>query len=293
MITARNANTFDFVLPRTGDPTANYRAPDLSPSGTAAPIYVVDRTDIVRIFVDVPEQDANFVHIGTKATVLVKGYRDEPIPATVTRTSWALNMKSRTLRAEIDLPNPGSQLLPGMYAYVKVIIERPDVRALPESAVTYSGDKAYYWTLRERTCGADRGPDGGRRRRVDRGHESAVLAKAEKGEDPWVPIDGTEQVILGDLSLLTDGVPVEVAPATEGRNSRARCPRPDLWRRRTMPSASHTTNSSQSRRLACCAVTPRIRQIMPCTFRRVVPRAWRGACGSVAGEHPSNQRRPA
>ena len=96
---------------------------------------MVDRLDIVRIFVDIPEQDANFVHIGTKATVLAKAYRDEPIPGTVTRVSWALNMKSRTLRAEIDLKNPGSQLLPGMYAYVKVIIERPGVRALPESAL--------------------------------------------------------------------------------------------------------------------------------------------------------------
>ena len=38
------------------------RSPDLSPGGTAAPIYVVDRTDIVRIFVDIPEQDANYVH---------------------------------------------------------------------------------------------------------------------------------------------------------------------------------------------------------------------------------------
>ncbi len=82
VITARNANTFDFVLPTTGDPTANNRAPHLSPSGGAAPIYVVDRTDIVRIFVDIPEQDANYVHIGTKATVLAKAYRDEPIPAT-------------------------------------------------------------------------------------------------------------------------------------------------------------------------------------------------------------------
>ena len=131
VITARNANTFDFVLPTTGDPTAMLPSPPTSRPAAAAPIYVVDRTDIVRIFVDIPEQDANYVHVGSKATVLAKAYRDEPIPGTVTRTSWALNMKSRTLRAEIDLPNPGSQLLPGMYAYVKVIIERPGVRALP------------------------------------------------------------------------------------------------------------------------------------------------------------------
>ena len=30
-------------------------------------------------------------------------------------------------------------------------------------------------------------------------------------EEPWAPVDGSEQVILGDLSILTDGTPVEVA----------------------------------------------------------------------------------
>ena len=145
VIVARNANTFDFVLPATGDPTADAACPPPVALGSAAPIYVVDRTDMVRIFVDIPEQDANYVHVGTKATVLAQAYRDEPIPGTVTRTSWALNVKSRTLRAEIDLPNPGSQLLPGMYAYAKVIIERPGVRALPLAALTYSGDQTFCW----------------------------------------------------------------------------------------------------------------------------------------------------
>jgi multidrug resistance efflux pump len=56
VIVARNANTWDFVLPATGDPSADHDAPYLSPSGEAAPIYVVDRTDVLRIFVDVPGQ---------------------------------------------------------------------------------------------------------------------------------------------------------------------------------------------------------------------------------------------
>ena len=145
IIVARNANTWDFVLPSTGDPTAEIRAPDLSPSGQAAPIYVVDRTDIVRIYVDIPERDANYVHIGSEARVKIWAYRDEWLPATVTRLSWALNTKSRTMRAEIDLPNPGSQILPGMYAYGKVVVERPDVRALPKSALTHAGGKSFIW----------------------------------------------------------------------------------------------------------------------------------------------------
>ena len=37
---------------------------------------------------------------------------------------------------------------------------------------------------------------------------------ASNVEHPWTPINGSEQVILGDLSILADGGPVEVAPAT-------------------------------------------------------------------------------
>src|SRR5262249_10071589 len=135
IVVARNANTWDFVLPTTGDPTAMVRAPDLSPSGQAAPIYVVDRTHIVPVFVGVPERAADYIHNGSEARVKVWAYRDEWLAATVTRMAWALNTRSRTMRAEIDLPNPGGKILPGMYAYGKIVVERPDVRALPKSAL--------------------------------------------------------------------------------------------------------------------------------------------------------------
>ncbi len=213
IIVARNANTFDFVLPAQGDPTAENRSPHLSPGG-AAPIYVVDRTDIVRIFVDIPEQDANYVQIGTKATVIARAYRDEPIPGTVTRTSWALNVKSRTLRAEIDLPNPGSQLLPGMYAYAKVIIERPSARALPVAALTYSGERTFCWTYKDGHAERSEirtGVSDGVWIEVTNLQRSAVTAQnsmAPEIEQPWVPVNGSEKVILGDLSILADGAPV-------------------------------------------------------------------------------------
>jgi multidrug efflux pump subunit AcrA (membrane-fusion protein) len=252
VVTARNANTFDFVLPTTGDPSAQDigpRAPHLSPSGAAAPIYVVDRTDKVRIFIDIPEGDANYVHVGSKATVLIKGYRDEPIPAEVTRTSWALNMKSRTLRAEIDIPNRDTQLLPGMYAYAKVIIERPRVRALPAEALTYSDDKAYCWMY-----------EGGHavrtevRTGISDGDWIEVtnrqVAPADRGAEPWVPIDGKEQVIVGDLSLLADGTPVDVAPATEGTKLASEAPAADRGPARTSPAASSAEASSGAIRTA-------------------------------------------
>jgi multidrug efflux pump subunit AcrA (membrane-fusion protein) len=228
IIVGRNANTFDFVLPSKGDPSAFSRSPYQSPSGNAAPIYVVDRTDIVRVYVDVPEVYANHVHIGSKASVLIKAYRDQPIPGTVTRTSWALNIKSRTLRAEVDLRNPDSQVLPGMYAYAGITIERPDAWTLPVSALMHLGDrtilqvgqKAFCWTYKdglatrvEVETGLLSNPDprtGDQWIEVTR-TRAATLETESIGGDHWAPIDGTEQVILGDLSILYDGARVNVA----------------------------------------------------------------------------------
>jgi multidrug efflux pump subunit AcrA (membrane-fusion protein) len=218
VIVARNANTGDFLVRATGDPSARDLSPYQSPDH-AAPVYVVDRTDVVRVFVDIPEQDADHVRIGTKATVLVRAYRDHEIPAEVTRTSWAVNVTSRTLRAEIDLPNPESRILPGMYAYGKVKIERPDVRALPLDALVYNGEQTYYWQYREGHAA---------RTEVETGISDGTWIEVTNRRTPsrsdssdresWTPIDGSEHAILGDLSILTEGTPVRVL--TEGSETK-------------------------------------------------------------------------
>ncbi len=210
IIVGRNANTWDFVLPQSGDPTAIARAPHLSPSGQAAPIYVIDRTDIVRIFVDVPERDADFIQVGSEAQVKIWAYRDQWISATVTRLSWALNPKSRTMRAEIDLPNPDSKILPGMYAYGKVVVERPDVRALPKTALTYAGGRAFIWLYEDGKA---------KRTEVQTGVTSDKwvevinrgIGRKFHGHEEWEPINGSEKVLVGPmLTTLTEDAPVQI-----------------------------------------------------------------------------------
>lgn len=214
IIVARNANTWDFVLPRTGDPSAESRSPDLSPGSQAAPIYVVDRTDIVRIFVDIPERDANHVRVGSKARVKLWAYRDEWFPASVTRLSWALNVKSRTMRAEIDIPNPGGQILPGMYAYGKVVVERPNVRSVPKSAVVHAGGKAFIWRYQGHHAA---------RTEVETGVADADwveltnlrIKEGSADDEGWKAIDGSEDVLIGHkLSILTDGARVRLSKET-------------------------------------------------------------------------------
>jgi hypothetical protein len=104
-----------------------------------------------------------------------------------------------------------------MFAYVKVIIERPDVQALPLDALVHSGDQTFCWLYEngkavraelETGVSDDKWVEVTNRR-------PPVDPEAPGDTVPWTRIDGMEQVILGDLSGLADGAPVEVAPGAE------------------------------------------------------------------------------
>lgn len=209
IVTARNANEGDFVQPATGDPSAR---PDSRGESArrGTPIYVVARSDKVRVFVDVPELDATFVGKGSPARVRVQALGNVEFPAKVTRTSWALNVQSRTLRAEIDLPNPPDPqrpkvvLRPGMYGYGMVDIKRPKVMAIPAAAVIeignvnvcyfYDNGKAIRTPLQTGIAGSK---------------WIEVVKKHVNGD--WIDFTGSEQIIEGDLSELADGAAVRLA----------------------------------------------------------------------------------
>jgi multidrug efflux pump subunit AcrA (membrane-fusion protein) len=208
IVVVRNANTGDFVQPASGDQSTARDMAGQAP-GKGAPIYVVARTDLVRVFVDVPESDANYVTAGTKAEVGVPALEDANIEATVTRTSWSLNVQTRTLRAEVDLPNPDSRLLPGMYANGKVVIQRPHVRALPIAAITQSGNQNYCYLLENGKAvktPVQIGPNDGK----------WIEVAKKQIQDEWTSFQGDERVILGDFSELSDGAVVDVVEPKRG-----------------------------------------------------------------------------
>src|SRR5262249_36750007 len=52
------------------------------------------------------------------AQVRVRGQLTHPVSAAVTRTSDSLDPGTRTILAEVDVPNASHDLLPGMFVYV-------------------------------------------------------------------------------------------------------------------------------------------------------------------------------
>jgi RND family efflux transporter MFP subunit len=208
VVFARNVNAGDFVLPASGDPSQGVFSLGVSPS-RATPLYVFNRIDPVLFVVGVPEADAAYVAAGTKARVRVPALAGRELTARVTRTSWALNSTSRTLMAQIDLPNPKAEFVPGMYAYGSVLIERPHVRAVPVSAVTQIGNQTYCYLAIDGKAVRTPVQTG-----VSDGSWIEVTGKrvrsAGSSEEAWVAFDGTEDVIDADLSEVSDGEPVKV-----------------------------------------------------------------------------------
>ncbi|MDB5310902.1 MAG: czcB 5 [Gemmataceae bacterium] len=208
VVFARNVNSGDFVLPATGDPSQGSFSQGVSPS-RATPLYVLVRSDPVLFFVGVPEADAAYVAPGAKARVRVPAVAGNEFEARVTRTSWALDSTSRTLSAQIEIPNPKGKFLPGMYAYGSVLIERPGVRAVPVSAVTQIGNQTVCYLVVDGKAVRTPVQTG-----VSDGAWIEVTGKLGRStgsaDGTWVAFDGTEAVVDGDLSQVSDGQPVEV-----------------------------------------------------------------------------------
>jgi RND family efflux transporter MFP subunit len=86
--------------------------------GSAQELFSLAATDPIRCYVSVPELYAPAVHPGVGAFLELTLYPGEKFQGKVVRTADAIDLASRTLNTEVDVPNKSGQLLPGGYAQV-------------------------------------------------------------------------------------------------------------------------------------------------------------------------------
>jgi HlyD family secretion protein len=162
------------------------------------PLLTIMKIDPVRVFVDVPETDAVYVDVGTKATIKTPSLAGDPVSTQVTRTGWSLNTTSRTLTAEIDVPNASKRLRPGLYVQVELTVaELEGVLSLPRTAIFTQDKQTNCYTI---------GADG-----------KVVLTPITLGLQAGTEVEirsgltGDEQVVGANVSAFRPGLPVEVA----------------------------------------------------------------------------------
>ncbi|MBX6312538.1 MAG: efflux RND transporter periplasmic adaptor subunit [Isosphaeraceae bacterium] len=169
------------------------------PQGT--PLFIVSRSDLVTVVVGVPEAQAGSVHVGDRALSRFQALDGKPVEGKVSRTSFALDDASRTLRTEIDLPNPEGVLRPGLYANVSIITEEhPDALTIPATALIRDGAKAFCVCIIDGKA---------HRRPVEVGITDGAVVEILSG------LKGDELVVKANPAALTEGQPVEPVESKE------------------------------------------------------------------------------
>ncbi len=105
-------------------------------SGTA--MFSLVQSDVIRVWVYVPQDDAFGVRPGIDATVRVPSMPNLTFQGKVTRIADALQPGTRTLLTEIDISNPDGALQPGVYCTVELKIPRQSpALMIPASAIMF------------------------------------------------------------------------------------------------------------------------------------------------------------
>jgi len=109
---------------------------------SSTPLVTLVHMETMKVVANVLEKDIALIKPGMKAKILTEAYLDKPFEGTVVRINKALDLATRTLQGEINIPNPGRLLKPGMFAKIEVALtEKLDALAVPREAVLEEGGK--------------------------------------------------------------------------------------------------------------------------------------------------------
>lgn len=148
MVIQRNVDVGALIT--AGSPTDNTAVAPSNLSGAPNGLFEIAQIDKLRVFVNVPQAFAPNVRTGLPVNVRVRGHLDTPVAAFVTRTASALDPGTRTLLAQVEIPNPSGQLMPGMFVYVDFQIAASGTRwRLPATAVIFDAQGTRVATVAE------------------------------------------------------------------------------------------------------------------------------------------------
>jgi RND family efflux transporter MFP subunit len=111
-------------------------------AGANTPIVSVVDIRTVRLISNLVEKDFKRVKAGVVALIDVDAFPGEQFTGVVSRVAPVFDAATRTAPMEIEVPNPGYRLKPGMFARVRLTVDRrPDALTVPRNAVVDSEGK--------------------------------------------------------------------------------------------------------------------------------------------------------
>jgi RND family efflux transporter MFP subunit len=130
VITHRFMNPGDFVKAADGSPNID-------------PLFTIDRIDLFRVVVYVPERDVRFIHAQTTASMELDALPGSSFPLKMSRYSESLDKRTRLMRVEFDLKNNAKgQIYNDMYGKVTILLEKgTDLLSIPSACLATKPEK--------------------------------------------------------------------------------------------------------------------------------------------------------
>ena len=129
-------------------------------------LFEIAKTDVLRVFVYVPEQYVEYVEDKEHAILDFQEFPTTHFDGIVTNVSGGIDPQSKTLQVEIHVPNANHKLLPGMYAQVRFqvptkirlpVVPATTLQTRPDGAFMFVVDKAHHAHLHKVFVGRDLG----------------------------------------------------------------------------------------------------------------------------------------
>jgi RND family efflux transporter MFP subunit len=111
------------------------------------PIVRLSQSSLLRLRVPVPEDDVRFIKVGDPVSVRVDAI-GRSFTGKVVRYTRNVNFETRTMETEIDVPNPGLTIAPGMYANTLLqLADAQNAVTIPLEALVLRGGRQAVYVL--------------------------------------------------------------------------------------------------------------------------------------------------
>lgn len=187
------------VTARFVDPGAFIPAATSGGAAQNAAILTLADFKTVRAQVALPEVEAALAKVGQPVKFTVEGLNGKNFEAKVSRLSYALDDATKTMLVEADLPNADLALRPGMYASIKVGLEKHvEALLIPVEALVMEKANAFAFVA-----------DGSKAKKIPLkiGFNDGAKVEVLGG------LTGNEAVILVGKAVLADGAAINVTEA--------------------------------------------------------------------------------
>jgi len=163
---------------------------------TSTPIVTLAVPDPLKVIVNIPEKDVNLVRVGMVARLESDAFPGRVFEGRIARLNSALDASSRTLMAEVHVPNSRLLLKPGMFARVSLVLaESKDSLLVPAEAVVEDEGRHFVYSV----------ADGAARQRVvTKGWTQNSVVAITKG------LEEGEEIVVAGQHRLKPGIKVRV-----------------------------------------------------------------------------------